>query len=176
LAKALKGKVTKSLPVIDLTPIRFQTAQLSFDESKHPRSKDGKFSHTESISPSELEGRPNYALSELIDSGHISKKDDLNPIRTATEFGKKELLKHHQVPVRDIANRYGRQLFSGGTMFKAPMKFGSEVKIGEVKDGRSLGMKEPFHGKNYMVVSETSIGSHENIGGKPASYVVRVKP
>lgn len=45
LAKAEKGKVSKSLQVIDLTPIRFQTAALSFDESKHPRASDGKFGH-----------------------------------------------------------------------------------------------------------------------------------
>lgn len=38
LAKAEKGKVSKSLPVLDLTPAKYQTAQMSsFDESKHPR-------------------------------------------------------------------------------------------------------------------------------------------
>jgi hypothetical protein len=34
LAKALKGKVTKSLPVIDLTPTRFQTAEMAFDPNE----------------------------------------------------------------------------------------------------------------------------------------------
>jgi hypothetical protein len=44
LATAEKGKVTKSLPVIDLTPTRFQTGKLSeFDESKHPRTGNGEF-------------------------------------------------------------------------------------------------------------------------------------
>ncbi len=44
LSKALKGKVTKSLPVIDLSPLRFQTAQLrDWQESKHPRASDGEF-------------------------------------------------------------------------------------------------------------------------------------
>lgn len=44
LAKALKGGVTKSLPVIDLTPSRFQGAALKdWDESKHPRAEDGEF-------------------------------------------------------------------------------------------------------------------------------------
>lgn len=44
LAKALKGGVTKSLPVVDLSPARFQDAALKeFDESKHPRREDGEF-------------------------------------------------------------------------------------------------------------------------------------
>lgn len=44
LAKAEKGKVSKSLPVIDLTPVRFQTAALAeWDEAKHKRADDGKF-------------------------------------------------------------------------------------------------------------------------------------
>lgn len=43
LAKALKGKVTKSLHVIDLTPTRFQLAKLSsFSEAQHPRVESGE--------------------------------------------------------------------------------------------------------------------------------------
>lgn len=42
LAKALKGKVSKSLHVIDLTPTRFQTAKLKeFNEADHPRNPAG---------------------------------------------------------------------------------------------------------------------------------------
>lgn len=44
LATAEKGKISRALPVIDLTPARFQGATLSaFNESKHPRDKSGEF-------------------------------------------------------------------------------------------------------------------------------------
>lgn len=64
LAKALKGKVTKSLHVIDLTPARFQAQMSNWDESKHPRdpagtSTGGQFaSGGEDIDPSLEE--PNF--------------------------------------------------------------------------------------------------------------------
>lgn len=54
LAKALKGNVTKSLPVIDLTPSRFQGAALKeWDENKHPRAEDGEFGSGGSRKPTE---------------------------------------------------------------------------------------------------------------------------
>lgn len=44
LAKAIKGKVTKSLPVLDLTPARFQTAAMRADyDPSEARDNDGKW-------------------------------------------------------------------------------------------------------------------------------------
>lgn len=55
IAKALKGNVTKSLPVIDLSPARFQGSE--WDESKHPRAEDGEFGKGGGSNPSTTKER-----------------------------------------------------------------------------------------------------------------------
>ncbi len=75
LAKALKGKVSKSLPVIDLTPARFQTASLSeFDESKHPRDEDGKWTSVDGVKW--IQGKQSENIGDVVVNIDVQKMNE----------------------------------------------------------------------------------------------------